>query len=539
MTRFLPTRMRRLCSVLAIVCAAHLIYPHKSPGQDIDALTAARLLEQAFVDAVERAERSVVAIARVTAPQTTRPGAVLDPFQRITNPDPRDPEFIPQSFGSGVVIEYPEQPGERFVLTTYHVAMGSLDPEAEDPTAGVKLYVTLPGRTVVDAEVVAAQLKQVEGRIEAAYPYVDLAVLRLDLEGAGLLPEQVPALKRGDADNLQKGRLVLALGNPYAQARDGSASVSMGMISNISRRPEPPGQDGVISDSDATLHSFGTLLHVDTRLDLGVSGGALINLDGELIGITTALAALQGYEKSVGYAIPLDRGTWRIVRDMLNGWEPDLGFMGIAPRTLTRREMRLDGYDSQPDEDSGVPRPSAVQVSLVSQDSPAWQAGLQQNDVILDVNGQPVYDAPDLMRTVALLGADTVARVRIWRPQTDQSSVVDVRLGKWPVGDDSAVIASHRRYDPWQGLSVDYPTARRRYLPSDILATRYPQAVVITNVASDSPAAAASLSAGQFIQRVGNRNVQTPAEFYAAVAEATGQVELTLLNGERRTIQVP
>lgn len=528
-----PANQRFLRITALLVCAVAFVSPRRSWGQEIDALAAARLLEQAFVDAVARAERSVVAIARIPAPPAARPGDVLDPFRRTGTPDPTDPAFIPESFGSGVVIEHPERPDERFVLTTYHVAFGSLTPSAEERSSGARLFVTLPDRTVVGGNVVSGELKRVDGRIEAAHPYVDLAVLRLDLEGAGVRAEDVPVLTRGDADHLRKGRLVLALGNPYAQARDGSASVSMGMISNISRRPEPPEDGAAVSDSDATLHYFGTLLHVDSRLDLGVSGGALVNLDGELIGITTSLAALRGYEKSVGYAIPLDSGTWRIVREMLNGWEPNLGFMGIAPRTLTRRDMRIDGYEAQ------LNQSSAVQVALVSDGSPAWEAGLRQNDIIRTVNSHPVHDAPDLMRTIALMAPDEIARIDVWRPLANEYATLDVRLGKWPVGDDTALVATQRRFEPWRGISVDYPTARRRYLPSDILADRYPRAVVVTDVAAESPASAAGLESGAFIQRVGNQDVLTPAEFHAAVEGEDGSVLLTLLNGERRTIPVP
>lgn len=545
-----PTH-RRL-HTLALIGAAALAcgWPRCSRAQESDALTAARLIEQAFVDVVENSERSVVAITRVPGRGSVPPGEVLDPFQMGFGgndaSDPTNPEYIPDSFGSGVVIENPDRPDERFVLTTYHVALGSLHPTEEERAADVKIYVTLrlrpdtsqggsgrSGRTVVDADVVGAKVKQVAGRIEAAHPYVDLAVLKLDLEGAGLQPEDVPPLKRGDADHLQKGRLVLALGNPYAQARDGSASVSMGMISNIARRPEPPVQEDPFSDRDKTLHSFGTLLQVDTRLDLGTSGGALLNLDGELIGITTSLAALQGYEKSVGYAIPLDRGTWRIVRDLLNGWEPDLGYMGIVPRTLARHDLPLDRNGGL------LSQSSAVQVLMVSANSPASEAGMMNGDLILKVNAQPVYDAPDLYRNVALLGADAVARVQIWRPTKDMVTTLQVRLGKWPVRDDSTLIATRQRFEPWRGMSVDYPTARRRYLPSDSVAAPYPRAVVITGVVDGSPAAAARLSPGDFIQRVGNRQVETPAEFFEAVAETTGNVDVTLLSGERRTIAVP
>ena len=109
--------------------------------------------------------------------------------------------------------------------------------------------------------------------------------MKLDLRKADLNPGSIPVMRLGDAEHLRKGQFAIALGNPYAQARDGSASASLGIISNVSRRPMPPADDRGIASDDATIHHYGTLVHVDTRLDLGTSGGALVNLDGELIGI--------------------------------------------------------------------------------------------------------------------------------------------------------------------------------------------------------------------------------------------------------------
>ena len=132
---------------------------------------------------------------------------------------------------------------------------------------------------------------------------------------------------------------------------------------------------------------------------MGASGGALLNLDGALIGITTALAALQGYEKSAGYAIPFDAGTRRIIGDMLNGYEAEYGFLGISPEPF-----RWTDTEGRP--------VTTVRAAHVAQQSPADQAesptgepaGLRTGDLILQINGQPVHDVADLMRIIGLLG---------------------------------------------------------------------------------------------------------------------------------------
>ncbi len=110
----------------------------------------------------------------------------------------------------------------------------------------------------------------------------------------------------GDASTLKKGQIAIALGNPYAIARDGQASASWGIIANIARKAAPlTSEDGTRKQKDKLYH-FGTLIQTDAKLNLGTSGGALVNLKGEMIGLTTSMAAISGYEQAAGYAIAVD-----------------------------------------------------------------------------------------------------------------------------------------------------------------------------------------------------------------------------------------
>ena len=514
------TRVLHFGTILSAL-ALTLVIASPAIAQPPDPLAAARSLEQALVEAIEQAEGAVVAISRVDPSRPEFAGNVLDPFGAVRDRERRDPEgtrFIPDQFGSGVIVAGLDPADDsRYVLTTYDVAYGGPAERGVPRPEQWRIYLRLASRDVVrvDAQAVAADRRS------------DLVVMKLDLRKADLNPGSVPVMRLGDAEHLRKGQFAIALGNPYAQARDGSASASLGIISNMARRPMPPADDRGIASDDATIHHYGTLLHVDTRLDLGTSGGALLNLDGELIGITTALAALEGYEKSVGYAIPLDRGMRRIIDDLIRGYEAEYGFLGIQPGTVSRNDARLGG--------DKLPQASAAVATQVAVDSPAYQAGLRNGDVILAIDGRPIYDDADLMRVIGLRGPDATVDLRIRRANGVENPTLTVRLGKWPVYDDSHIVSTARRYAPWRGMEVDYPTSRRRFLSSDLLEA-YRRAVVATAVAADSPAAQAGLEVGEFVQKVNGVPVQTPGEFHAAVAEADGPVTFTLWDGRRRVV---
>jgi serine protease Do len=475
-----------------------------APAQD-DGLQAARAFEAALTSAIERAEKSVVSVERVTGVAVAG-----EPEAAVLSGD----------FGSGVIIARDAASEERFVLTAAHVVLGerSLTPlTAEDAEARpAQIRVHLPSRHRVSADIVAAD------------PRSDLAVLRLNLVDAGAPLDAAPPLQFGDASAARKGQFVVALGNPYAIARDGSASCSVGIISNISRRPWPPGGD--LSDpteAHVTIHHYGTLLHVDTRLNLGTSGGALVNLDGELIGLTMSLAALEGYEKSVGYAVPIDAEARRVIESLLKGYEVEYGFLGIHPGAA-------DGETLGPYRQV-ITQASAAIVRRVAPESPADLGGLRAGDIVLAVDGEEVYDDIDLIREIGWLGPDAIARLTVFRPADRAHVELECRLAKWPVYDDSTLVTTARRYPEWRGLTVDYTTARRRYMPTNLLE-RFPTGVAVQEIEPGSPADRAGLRVGNFISEVDHVGVLSPSEFAEQVQDLEGEVIVTLLDGRQRTI---
>ena len=194
-----------------------------------------------------------------------------------------------------------------------------------------------------------------------------------------------------------------------------------------------------LPQADSSIHQFGTLLQVDTRMELGTSGGALVNLRGELIGVTTSLAALEGYERSVGFAIPIDEFTRRVIDTLCHGYEVEYGFLGLTLKTMLPDQLRRRyGVNFK--------QSSTVEVKTIIPNSPAAIAQVRQEDMILDIEGHPLLDQFDLMRYVALFGPEATVRLRIWRPSESGELTLAAKLGKWPVMEEDAIIATSRRY---------------------------------------------------------------------------------------------
>ena len=179
----------------------------------INALTTALVLEKTLVKVIAEAEKSVVSIARIRNDHPVR-GGRRRPGNFFGRPeaeldDPTSPDFIPNDFGSGVIFAPDAEADGPVILTNYHVVKGGPVAGKPDAKSDSRLYVRLHNRRGFYASIVAAD------------PRSDLAVLRIDLKRLKLKPADVRPMKLGTRDAYRKGQLVVALGNPYAQGRDG------------------------------------------------------------------------------------------------------------------------------------------------------------------------------------------------------------------------------------------------------------------------------------------------------------------------------
>jgi S1-C subfamily serine protease len=447
-------------------------------AQEPTAVAAAAALEQTLVDAIDKAGPSVVAIARVDPFEAGRNGEGFQPRR----PAPTEPDFVPDHFATGVVIDR-----SGLVLTQYHV----VSPKSEH-------YVT------------TSEGKVFKARIQGADPRSDLALLQVISDAT---PNLTP-IRFGDTSKLKRGQIVLALGNPYAIAHDGQASASWGIIANLSRKVAPNASAGAGEAKDKLYH-FGTLIQTDARLNLGTSGGALLNLHGEMIGLTTSLAATAGFEQAAGYAIPTDEVFLRAVETMKRGEEVEYGFLGVMPESLRLAE-RTGGLQG-------------VRVANVVPGTPAARLDLQIGDVITHVNNRPIQDADSLILEVGRKPVESLVRLTILRESRRRS--IDVKLTKFPVR-GTKVVSSPPPL--WRGLQVDYPTVSMDELVrvgnAELLKFG---GVLITEVERDSPAWEAKLQPGLFIAEVAGQKVTSPREFRHAILGKNGEVALKVFGSER------
>lgn len=495
------------------VVAARIMGQEPSRPSEINGLAAVAAIESAMVDAISEAEQSVVSIARVE-PSAFEDRPVL-PFNRPDRNNPDSTDFIPVDFGSGVVIGVEGLAINQvrgLVLTNLHVVRGGTRVRSEpNYQETCRIHVRLPNRRVC------------EGKIYAADPRSDLAVIMIearDLKSSDLKP-----IRFADGAKLRKGALVIGLGNPYAAARDGSASASWGIVSNVRRRPAHT-RDRTDSDVQTreTLHDLGDLIQVDTRLNLGTSGGALVNFRGELVGLTTSLAALAGYEKSAGYAVPMESATLRIIQSLKEGKEAEYGFLGVV-------FGNNDPFASRPISPNV---PEGVQVIAVLPGGPAARAGVMPHDLILNVNGERVFTREDLTREINKLAPESPARISVWRSTGlgVSNTTLLVNLAKWGAVDEDEIIFTNYRYPPWRGLVIDYSTARLKH-NGEFERRDFPQGVLISRLLPPLDTNPHDLVEGNRIVQVNQQTVDTPNEFLNVVRDLKGDVTLHLDNGKK------
>jgi S1-C subfamily serine protease len=482
----LRTKELVMSSTVLALCLLLALPDPQQPSSDPPTSSATGIvvaIESVMADAIAKAEPSVVAIHRDKGEKSQETQAIRGrrrplihsrteqlflPGGRIARL-PDSSSMISFDFGSGVVIG---DHGE--ILTLFHVVRGARE-----------LHVRAADRQEFEAEILAAD------------PRSDLAVI-VPVEGGGAEVPRLKPMAIGKAETLRKGTFLIALGNSFNTARDGTPSASWGILSNTARRLDMEIDENSPLRKTPRLMNYPTLLQLDAKLNQGMSGGAVINLKGELVGLTTMGASPAGFDSMAGYAVPMDKLGRRVAGTLKEGKEVEYGFLGIqADNKFTNR------------------------VFQVQPNSPAALGQLQVNDEIIAVNDLPVVDFDSLILAVNAYTAGDRIRLKIRRgDETVERTIV---LAKYPV--DGEVIATNRP-KAWRGLRVDYTTMLNYPTNDLIIMDRSTAGVVVADVEEGSPAAAAGIKKGQLIKRVGGQNVRTPGDFAEAVAAQDGPVTL-------------
>lgn len=455
-------------------------------------------LQRAIQDAIATAEPSVVAISRAVPARSVADDRLLgDTFAQLRPAEA--PQRASRIVGAGVIID-----PTGLVLTQYLAV-----------SPGEQHFITTTKRQTYAATIRAADARS------------GLAVLAINttspLQRAGKptndspSPDtKFPVLQFGDANSLRKGQFVISIGNPYAIQTDGQPSASWGIITNLAQRA-PTGTNlndspGVSNDYRTTLHHLGTLIQTDAKLGWSAGGGALVNLRGELIGLTTTLATIVGHEQPAGYAIPMSAAFRRIIDTLKEGREVEYGMLGVG---FGMQQLgSLTGVGSR------------LTVMQVYPGTPAAKAGLEAGDAIQKVDGKTVTSIDEVQLAVSLLPPATATNISYSRNGVPSAATLAVaKLA--PAGRN--IITS--KQVAWHGMRVDYATAlNAEDLAHAIASGNYdPQGcVLVTDVEQDSDAWKAGVRAGMFISHVGNERVTTPAEFRAATEKVGSEFNVRL-----------
>jgi Do/DeqQ family serine protease len=444
----------RLFLVLLMMCAQILFHASVSWGHKFDR-------ETAVVRAVRNVSPAVVNISsayEVRKQTSPFPGFSFNPFFEEFFRDFFDPRFERRqqytSLGSGVIIN-----GKKgLILTNAHVIQ----------KAGT-------------IKVVLNDEREFEARIVGADPDSDLAVLRIESE------QQLPAIRMGSSDDLMIGETVIAIGNPFGF----SHTVTTGVISALNRS---------IRTEDRVFHDF---IQIDASINPGNSGGPLLNINGALIGINTAIyAKAQG----IGFAIPIDKAR-KIISDLIQYGEVIQAWIGITVQAIDEKLARY----------LKVPGKKGVIVKTVEPKSPAQKAGLRESDIVLAIRNKKISSISDYEAVVKGIVAGDIMQTSIWRNGKKLTVAVKTKVFPLELAED----LTYRLL----GIRIDDMTAqnRRKYR----LAAG--EGVVISKMKKNSYLASIGARPGDVIRRIDDHTIQNRDAFNKTIIKYRSKKSMVLL----------
>jgi len=410
----------------------------------------------------------------------------LGPFDRFFQHPPLEGqgegEGVPEdmfrrSGGSGVIIR-----SDGYILTNNHVVEGM---------EGIE--VILNDRRSFDAEVVGAD------------PSTDVAVIKIDAN-------DLPAAHLGSDDGVQVGEWVLALGNPFGL----DFTMTAGIVSAIGR-----GTLGIIDRGD-NPYAIENFIQTDAAINPGNSGGPLVDIDGRVIGINTAIASRTGGYQGYGFAIPISIAR-RVAEQLIDTGEVRRAVLGV----------QIQGVTPLDQEALGLPSIAGVRIDgftdLAGQENPAREAGLELQDVVLEVAGKAVSTPSELQEAIAFHQPGDVVELIVWRDGDRKS--VKVKLGERPSTGEQPALASRDEevgagegtvHESSLGMDVQDLTPRMRKTivqRLNLASDRIPEGVFIRDIESLGAAEDAGIGEGGIVTQVGDQRVKNLGEYRAAVSD--------------------
>jgi serine protease Do len=361
---------------------------------------------------------------------------------------------------------------------------------------GDTAYILTNSHVVEDAERIRVKLhdgREYDAALQGTDPRSDIAVLKVEALG-------LTALKWGDSAKLEVGEWVVAMGNPFGL----SHTLTTGVVSAKGR-------------TSLGINDYEDFIQTDAAINPGNSGGPLLNLDGEVVGVNTAIFSRSGGHMGVGFAIP-SKLARTIAEQLLASGRVVRGYIGLTVQPLS---MEIA-------EALQLTQTRGALVNEVQAGSPAEQAGLRAGDVLTHFDGSPLADGGQYRNRAAMAKPGSSVTLGLIRDGKPLQIAVKVRLL-----DEAAV----QRAEAAAALGI----AVRGLTPDETRRVRVAKAVVVTGVAPRSVAALAGIRPGTLIVEVNRRPVGNPEEFAAALAESadTGAALLRIAdNGRSRQVNL-
>jgi serine protease Do len=372
--------------------------------------------------------------------------------------DPENSPPVPVGQGSGFIIRE-----DGYIITNHHVVDGADN-----------IAVQLDDGREFDATIVGSDAE------------TEIAVIKIDATG-------LPTLPLGDSDSLRVGELVLAIGNPFGL----SHSVTAGIVSARGRSDVGLREGGLIAD----------FIQTDAAINPGNSGGPLLNLDGQAVGLNTAILSRSGGYMGIGFAIPINMVKYVSEQLIANG-KVTRGFLGIQIQDF---DAEMSNFFKGVDQ--------GVLVSEVIPDTPAAAAEIQREDVIVALNGQPVKTADSFKSRVSIIAPGQAAELTIMR--NGEKIIKSVTVAAFPDDLKSGATRVEKGVSKSDSLGISVQDL------SPELAERFGfqgvDGVVITQVDPNSPASLTGLIEGMLVQEVNRKPIKNVEEFNAALEENTSE----------------
>lgn len=403
-----------------------------------------------FVEVVKRVRPSIVSIStkkKIKVPANPWHRFFRDFGYQDEDNDAR--EQTQQGLGSGIIISK-----DGYILTNHHVVK-DMD----------ELTVQLINNEEYEAELVGTD------------PTTEVALIKIDASG-------LTDIVLGNSDNLQIGEWVLAIGSPYALA----STVTAGIVSAIGRDID------IIRDGKG--YAINNFIQTDAAINPGNSGGALVNFKGEVVGINTAIASPTGSYIGYGFAIPINLAK-SVMDDFIKYGKVNRGFLGVKIKEITSAAAKSYGLD----------KVQGVLVFEVVKGKAADKAGIENEDIILSVNGVEVNKPNELQAKIGAHNPGDEVKLVIWR--SGNKKTVKVKLEG--LDEEPETIAKKESGDDNNSTLIGVTVSD---LEDDQLSSiNLENGVVVEDVKSSSPAEKAGISRGDVIYKIDNEKVESARKF--------------------------